>query len=73
VARRRPFLSHAPCADSIDRLNRSLGLPLRLGALGMPQEMLPRMAELAVADHSTATNPRPAGKADFLALLEEAY
>jgi 4-hydroxybutyrate dehydrogenase len=63
----------ADLAESIDRLNRSLGLPLRLGALGVPQEVLPRMAELAVADHSTATNPRPAGKNEFLGLLKEAY
>ncbi|MEA2780477.1 MAG: 4-hydroxybutyrate dehydrogenase [Rhodospirillaceae bacterium] len=63
----------ADLAAEIELLNHDLRLPATLSALGVPRDVLPGMAELAVADHSTATNPRAAGKDEFLALLEEAF
>lgn len=60
-------------AKAVATLARDIGLPASLSAMGTPHEVLPRMAELAVLDHSTATNPRPATAADYLELFEEAY
>jgi 4-hydroxybutyrate dehydrogenase len=59
-------------AGFIERLNRDLGLPPSLRAMGMTDDMVPRMVEGAMADHSTATNPRPVERADFEALFREA-
>ena len=70
------YLSDAEGADLaryIEDLNRSLGLPASLSAMGAPRETFDAMAKAALADHSTATNPRPASEADFRALLEAAW
>lgn len=64
--------AHGDLADFIERLNRDLGLPPGLRAMGVTDEMIPRMVEGAMADHSTATNPRPVGRHDFEALFREA-
>ena len=50
----------------------SIGLPTTLGALGVEPDVLPGIAEKAAKDHLSATNPRPAGAADYLTLLQEA-
>jgi 4-hydroxybutyrate dehydrogenase len=63
----------ADLADHVTRLSRDIGLPTTLAAVGVPKDILGYMAEHAVRDHSSATNPRPAGAADYLALLHEAY
>ncbi|MEZ5670022.1 MAG: iron-containing alcohol dehydrogenase [Alphaproteobacteria bacterium] len=57
---------------AIAALNRRLGLPANLRAMGVPEAALPRMVDGAVADHSTATNPRPLQKPDFEVLFAEA-
>jgi alcohol dehydrogenase class IV len=49
-----------------------LGLPLRLGALGLDRAMLARAAARAAEDPATLTNPRLAGARDYLAMLEDA-
>jgi len=74
--RLREALELAPGAaldDAVAALSRDIGLPATLSAMGVPESVLPRMAELAVLDHSTATNPRPATAADYLALFREAH
>jgi len=74
--RLREAMELAPGAaldDAVAALSRDIGLPATLSAMGVPESVLPRMAELAVLDHSTATNPRPATAADYLALFREAY
>jgi 4-hydroxybutyrate dehydrogenase len=60
-------------ASFVEDLNARLGLPKSLREMGVPMQVLPAMAAAAVADHSTATNPRPASQDDFAALLEAAY
>jgi 4-hydroxybutyrate dehydrogenase len=60
-------------ASSIEDLNQRLGLPKSLREMGVPRDVFPTMAKAAVADHSTATNPRPANEDDFAALLTAAY
>jgi len=53
-------------------LNRSLGLPASLAAMGVPADCLPRMIEGAIRDHSSATNPRPLTAADYETLFRQA-
>jgi alcohol dehydrogenase class IV len=59
-------------ADAVSGLNKRLGLPAGLRAMGVPAQVLPAMAEAATRDHCHATNPRPATVADYRALLDEA-
>ncbi len=61
----------ADLADAMQRLTRELGMPTTLSALGLGREHLDGIAEAAVRDHSTATNPRPIGAGDYAALLEQ--
>ncbi len=56
-------------ADLVGRLR----LPRTLSEMGVPAEVLGPTARAAVIDHSGATNPRPAGEADYRAILDEAF
>lgn len=62
----------ASLADAIAALNARLGLPPDLRAMGVTEAVLPRMIAGAVADHSTATNPRPVDESGFTQLFAEA-
>ncbi|HUT48921.1 MAG TPA: iron-containing alcohol dehydrogenase [Alphaproteobacteria bacterium] len=62
----------ADLAQEVEKLNARLGLPANLREMGVTEEVLPAMVEGALADHSTPSNPRPAGAADFEALFEAA-
>ncbi len=62
----------ADLAEAIEALNRRLGLPASLRAMGVTDAVIPRMVEGAVADHSTASNPRPVDAADYEALFAAA-
>lgn len=62
----------ADLAEAIEALNERLGLPANLREMGVTVAVLPRMVEGAVADHSTASNPRPATAADYEALFAAA-
>jgi alcohol dehydrogenase class IV len=59
-------------AEAIAGLNKRLGLPISLRAIGVPEQVLPAVAEAATHDHCHATNPRVATQADYLGLLREA-
>ncbi|MEX2630926.1 MAG: iron-containing alcohol dehydrogenase [Tistlia sp.] len=63
----------ADLAEAVEGLNADLGLPASLREMGVPAEVLPRMVEGALADHSNASNPRQATKADYEALFAAAY
>jgi alcohol dehydrogenase class IV len=63
----------ADLARDIAALNARIGLPPSLKAMGVPRELLPRMVAGAMADHSTATNPRPLTEDDFSRLFAEAF
>lgn len=56
-------------ATFVEALNSRLGMPHGLAAMGVPAGVLSAAAEAAVADHSTATNPRPVGQDDFAEIL----
>ena len=60
----------ADLADELDGLNRRLGVPPSLGALGVTAELFPHLVEQALLDHSHATNPRPVTAGDYMAILE---
>jgi alcohol dehydrogenase class IV len=51
--------------------NRRLGMPAGLAEMGVTEALLPGIAEAALADHCHATNPRPATREDYQALLEQ--
>ena len=53
-------------------LNADLALPPSLRAMGVTDAMIGPMVEGAMKDHSTATNPRPLGRADFEYLFRQA-
>jgi alcohol dehydrogenase class IV len=57
------------CAD----LLAACGLPIRLRDAGVPGAELRAVAEAAVGDAAIAYNPRPAGEADVLRVLEAAW
>jgi 4-hydroxybutyrate dehydrogenase len=61
----------ADLANEIEGLNARLGLPGSLGAMGVPESIIPEMADKAEKDHSTPTNPRPCSAADYAALMRE--
>ncbi len=56
----------------IEELNESIGLPPSLRAMGVTDDMIARMVEGALKDHSTATNPRPVSRSDFEELFRQA-
>ena len=66
------LLLGGPPDEKIDRLNRDIGLPVTLSAMGVEAAQLPGIAAAALKDHCHATNPRTASEADYLDLLQEA-
>jgi len=62
----------ADLADAVAELNTRLRLPPNLRAMGVPDGVRERLVAGAVADHSTATNPRPVSADDFHRLFDMA-
>jgi hypothetical protein len=56
----------------LTELKGTIGIPARLGALGVQQEHVPRLVEVALADLCHHTNPRPCSKKDFEQLFAAA-
>ena len=59
--------------DFITQLNQDLDLPSRLSSIGVTKDVLPQMIEGAINDHSTASNPRPLKKEDFVVLFNQVF
>ncbi|MGO4735410.1 iron-containing alcohol dehydrogenase [Bosea sp. 2KB_26] len=60
-------------ANWIADLGQRLGMPASLTQMGVPRSVVPTIAEAAVKDHSTASNPRAAAAADYVAILEASF
>jgi len=58
-------------AEAIRAMNRRLGLPSGLAALGVGDAMYQRIIDGAMADHTHKTNPRLATRDDYARMLEE--
>jgi alcohol dehydrogenase class IV len=61
------------CAGAVRALRRQLGLPEGLGAAGIAESELPRLAELAFEDVCHQENPRPCTRDDLLRLYQASY
>jgi alcohol dehydrogenase class IV len=53
-------------------LNESIGIPLKLNQIGVKQEHLDTLADLAIADFAHPNNPKPVTRNDFRDLYQEA-
>ncbi len=53
-------------------LKNEIGIPAQLGGLGVTQDQVPRLVEIALADICHLTNPRPCTRADFEHLFRAA-
>ena len=73
IGRAMGLAEGADVARAVADLNRRLGLPAGLKAMGVPRAALAQIAEAAPKDHCHATNPRPASVRDYLGILEESY
>ncbi len=60
-------------AQFVADLNRRLGLPAGLAAMGVGRDIFGRIAELAMADHCHTTNPRTATRDEYVAMLEASF
>jgi hypothetical protein len=63
----------ADIGQAVHDLVGRLGLPRSLGEMKVPADVFPAIAEAAVLDHSSASNPRKATAADYQAILESAF
>jgi alcohol dehydrogenase class IV len=63
----------ADIAEAMAVLQHRIGLPARLGELGVGRKSLPHLAAAAMRDLSHATNPRTASEDDYLQLLNDSF
>ena len=63
-----PRVSFTGALDWVVSLRRELGIPETLSALGVTEDLVDRMAPMAAADPSTASNPLPCTVEDMAVL-----
>ena len=56
----------------LHELNASIGIPAQLREIGVKQEHLETLSDLAVADFAHPNNPKPVTRADFKNLYQQA-
>jgi alcohol dehydrogenase class IV len=54
-------------------LNTAIGIPHRLRDIGVKQEHIEPLADLAIADFAHPNNPKPVSRDDFRALYQKAF
>ncbi len=59
--------------DAVKELSIKLGIPQTLREIGIPEEMIPTLANQAIKDVCTSGNPREVTVEDIIAIYEEAY
>lgn len=64
--------SGADLPEFLFELNDKVGIPRRLGNIGVKEEHLEPLADLAIADFAHPNNPKPCTREDFLRLYKEA-
>jgi alcohol dehydrogenase class IV len=57
---------------SLFGLNKELGLPVRLREVGVREEHIETLSDLAFADFCHPNNPKPVSREDFKKLYQEA-
>jgi alcohol dehydrogenase class IV len=62
----------ADLAEAIEAMNRDLGLPSRLAAMGLSNDDIPELVSYAERDLSALSNPRKASAEDYAAMIAEA-
>ncbi|MBL0421474.1 iron-containing alcohol dehydrogenase [Ramlibacter sp. AW1] len=62
-----------PAEDGLAELNRRIGLPASLQALGVPRDALPGIAAAAAASVFNRTTIRPGQAQDYFAMLEAVF
>ncbi len=60
-------------ADALRELNRRIGLPSGLGAMGIAADAFPGVIVNAMKDHCHGTNPRVATSDDYRRILEASF
>ena len=58
--------------DQVTQLCKDIGIPSRLREVNVKSEMIPRLAEQAMADQCHLTNPRPCTEQDMIDLYQQA-
>ncbi|MCG9910789.1 MAG: iron-containing alcohol dehydrogenase [Flavobacteriales bacterium] len=64
--------SGAELPEFLFELNDKVGIPRKLGDIGVKEEHLETLADLAIADFAHPNNPKPCTREDFLTLYKEA-
>jgi alcohol dehydrogenase class IV len=57
----------------LSELNERIGVPRRLRDIGVKEEHLDALADLAIADFAHPNNPKPVAREDFRALYQKAF
>jgi 4-hydroxybutyrate dehydrogenase len=73
LARALSLPDDAELADAVAGLNARIGMPASLRAMQVPPEVVDRVVDGALADHSLPTNPRPLGRDELRELFFAAY
>ena len=66
------YNSEAKVIPSLFELNDALGLPTRLGDIGVEKSHIEALSQLALEDFCHPSNPKPVTKADFAAIYNKA-
>lgn len=59
--------------DAVSELSRKLNIPQTLREIGIPKEMIPKLAEQAINDPCTPGNPRSVTTEDIINIYNNAY